>query len=475
MKKWIIIAIVVLGLAGGAYYWFILRPAQASAASTPAYTTQTLATGDLKATISAIGKVRSRQAAEITWAVAGTVESVAGSIGQNVTSGQELARLEQASLPQGVILAEAELYDARQSLDDLQATANEARVTAMQDIVTYQQDVRDAQYQLDNFTTPTDQKDMDAVEAVNTTEAALDQARLAFEPYRYLSVNDETRQDRLEDLNNAQANYNTAVKRLSYEYDLEVAQNNLDKAFADYNKWKDGPAQGEVDAAQARIAAQEAILAQAWLEAPFAGTLTTVYPLVGDKVSAGNLAFRIDDLSKLYVDVEVSEIDVSLVQAGQPAVLTLDALRGRTYDGMVTEVSLIGTDSSGVVNYQVTVELTNPDAQVRPGMTAEATITVAERQNVLLIPNEALKIENGKQVVKVMNANGTLQTVEVTTGVTGDLFTELVSGDLQAGMAVVVSSGDAASQTRMMGPFGRPPRDENRDDSNNRGSGQGQP
>jgi HlyD family secretion protein len=194
---------------------------------------------------------------------------------------------------------------------------------------------------------------------------------------------------------------------------------------------------------------------------------------VGDKVSAGDLAFRLDDLSQLLIDVQVSEIDVNQVQAGQPVTLTLDAIRGRSYAGVVTAVAMIGADSSGVVDYQVTVELSSPDAQVRPGMTSEVNIIVAGREQALLIPNQAMRSENGVQVVYVMTPGGVRRRVEVSVGIAGDAYSELLSGDLKAGDVVVLNPTDTSIQDQRMGPggmFGVPrPRD------NNNPPGGGQP
>lgn len=478
MKKWIIIVVVLALLGAGGYYFFVYRSAQTAAASVTTIETETLQTGKLEAVISAIGKVRARQSASLYWGTTGMVESVNVKVGESVQANEELARLAQSSLPQSIILAQAELFSAEQALDDLTTTADEARVTAMQNIVTYQEAVRDAQYSLDNFSVPSNMSKMTPVEAVNAMQAILDKARTAFEPYKYLSSGNSTRENLKEDLALAQSDYDSAIKWLQYETNLEVAQKNLSKAQADYEKWKDGPLQGEVDAAKARIEAQKATLAQAWVESPFAATVTEVGPLVGDKISTGDLAFRLDDLSKLYIDVQVSEIDINQVQAGQSVTLTLDAIRGHSYSGVVTQVAMNGVDSSGVVDYQVTVELSNPDAQVRPGMTSEVNIIVASRDETLLVPNQSLRAENGVQVVYVVQPDGTRKRVEVTVGIANDSHSELLTGDLKAGDVVVLNPTDTTAQDEMMGPggpFGMPRPRNNNNNRNNSGGGQGQP
>ena len=144
----------------------------------------------------------------------------------------------------------------------------------------------------------------------------------------------------------------------------------LDDAQREWERLKDGPDPADIAAAQARVAAAQATLDQASLVAPFAGTITSVESKPGDQVNPGTPAFRLDDLSHLWVDVEVSEVDINQVEVGQPASLTFDAILAKEYNGEVVEVSPVGTEIAGVVNFKVTVELTDADEDVRPGMTA---------------------------------------------------------------------------------------------------------
>ncbi len=325
----------------------------------------------------------------------------------------------------------------------------------MQDIVTYEQAVKDAQYTLDNFTIPTSQSDFDAVEAIEVTKERLDQARLAFEPVKYKASGDTQRTELLEALDLAQSDYNTAVKRLGYEYDLEVAQSSLAKAQADYAEWKNGPDPAEVEAMKAKVAATQATLRQAWIEAPFAGTITQVDAHVGDQVAANKSAFRMDDLSKLYVDLDVSEVDIDQIEIGQTVNLSFDALRSKPYTGKVSEVAMISNETSSAVNFIVTVELTNPDKDVRPGMTSEVEIVTAQRDQALLIPNQAVRVVDGKQVVYLLQADQSMKTVEVGLGVSSDAYSELLSGDLKAGDLVVLNPTSTTSTTTTLRRDGR--------------------
>ena len=476
MKKVIFIVLAVVLAAGGIYGYQTYQSIQTASAAQASQKTAKLELGSLSATISATGKVRSSQTATLNWQTSGIIETITVKVGDSVEADQKLATLVQTSLPQSVILAQANLFSAQQALDDLATTAESARIKAMQDIVTYEQDVKDAQYTLDNFTTPTSQEGLDAVEGIKVTKERLDQARINFEPVKYKPSGDKQRKELLEALDLAQSDYNTAVKRLGYEYDLEVAQANLTKAQADYEKWKNGPDPAEVEAKKAKIAAELATLRQAWIEAPFVGTITQVDAHSGDQVAANKPAFRLDDLSKLYVDLEVSEVDIDQIEIGQTVNVSFDALSGKQYVGKVSDVAMISDETSSAVNFTVTVELMDPDKDVRPGMTSEVEIVTAQREQALLIPNQAVRVVDGKQIVYVLQADQSTKTVEVGLGVSSDAYSELLSGDLKAGDVVVLNptstTGTTTTTRGGMGFFGGPPPNERTTSSNQNSQGQ---
>jgi HlyD family secretion protein len=105
----------------------------------------------------------------------------------------------------------------------------------------------------------------------------------------------------------------------------------------------------------------------------------------------------------------------------------------------VVEVAPVGSEVLGVVNFKVTVELTDPDQDVRPGMTSAVEIVVSELDNALLIPNQAVRIEEGQRVVYTLDENGGLVAVEVTLGASSDRYSELLEGDLGSGDVIVLN------------------------------------
>jgi multidrug efflux pump subunit AcrA (membrane-fusion protein) len=241
--------------------------------------------------VTASGTVEPAQEAQLSSTLSGNVKTVSVAVGDQVQAGQALVQLEgEESLQAAVSTARYELVQAQQALADLTTAAETARLQAMQDVVTYQQAVKDAQYTLDNFTIPSNQENLDAVAAIGKMKQLLDQARLAFEPYKNRPSGDPTRKDLKEALDEAQSDYNTAVRRLQYEYDLEVAQAQLDKARHDYEVLSAGPDPDKLRLVEARqtnaenqLAASQAALDHLTIRASFAKFLFQVRLVILDR------------------------------------------------------------------------------------------------------------------------------------------------------------------------------------------------
>lgn len=352
------------------------------------YQTNPLERGTLTATIGATGAVRANQTAVLAWQTNGTVGQVNVQAGDQVQEGDVLAALDSASLAQNILLAQADLVNARRILENLQESGAAA---AQAELAWYQA--------------------QDAVDAAQT---------------------------RYDILVSTYGEESTARRLLEARASLELARARLADAEREYERLKDGPDPDDIAAAQARVNAAEASLRAAQITAPFAGTVTGANPLPGDQVAPGLTAFRIDDLSRMLVDVQVSEVDINNIQVGQDVVVTLDAALGNEYHGRVVEVAQAGTVAAGTVSFGVTVELTNADAQIRPGMTAAVTITVRQVEDVLLVPNRAVRLVDGERVVYVLR-DGQAERVVITLGATSDLVSELASGDLGVGDTIILN------------------------------------
>jgi HlyD family secretion protein len=229
--------------------------------------------------------------------------------------------------------------------------------------------------------------------------------------------------------------------------DEEIAKADADLALkeAQYNDAKrafdrisNGPNKDDLAAAQARVDAVQATLDMARLTTPFTGTVTESDPLPGDQVSAGEMAFRVDDLNNLLVDVELSEVDINSVSVGQPVTLTFDAILNKTYNGTVTEVAQAGNVSQGIVNFTVTVRLSDADEAVKPGMTAAVNIVVKEINDAVLVPSRAVRLVNNNYVVYILK-DGMPQQVTIRLGSSSDTMSVVVGGDLNVGDEVILN------------------------------------
>jgi HlyD family secretion protein len=160
--------------------------------------------------------------------------------------------------------------------------------------------------------------------------------------------------------------------------------------------------------------------------------------LKGDQVSAGATAFRLDNLSSLLVDVKVSEVDINNISIGQPVTLTFDAILGKEYHGKVVEVTQAGTADEGVVNFTVTVELTDPDAMVKPGMTAAVKIVIQEMKDVLLVQNRAVRLVDNQRVVYVL-LDGKAVQKNITLGSSSDTLSVVATGEVKEGDMVILN------------------------------------
>jgi HlyD family secretion protein len=336
------------------------------------------------------------------------VDTVNVKVGDNIPDDFVMAYLQKTSLPQSVIMAEADLADAQKSLDDL-LTSDTARAQAVVAL-------RDAQTAYDK--------------AANWREELNGKIHIKKIVYKRIGP----RQFPVLKEYRGYADKDTIKKA---DEDLALAKAKLDDAQREFDRLDNGNMQ-DINAAQARVDAAQATLNLARVLSPFAGTVTESYPLPGDQVAAGATAFRLDNLSSLLVDVKVSEVDINSVSIGQQATLTFDAILGKGYHGEVVDVTQAGTADQGVVNFTATVELTDADSQVKPGMTAAVNIVVEEMQDVLLVPNRAVRLVDSQRVVYVLE-NGKAVQKNINLGSSSDTMSVVTSGEVKVGDAIILN------------------------------------
>jgi HlyD family secretion protein len=219
---------------------------------------------------------------------------------------------------------------------------------------------------------------------------------------------------------------------------VAVADARLAAAQREWDRLKNGPDPADIEAAQAKVAAIQATIGMAEITAPFSGTVTAVDVMVGDQVRSGSNAFRIDDISHLLADVQVSEVDINSVKVGQPVTIAFDAILSEEYNGKITQVAQVGDVVQGAVNFTVTVEITDANEQVKPGMTAAVNIVVNSLTGVLVVPNRAVRLVDSQRVVYVLR-NGQPVEIAITLGASSDTVSEVVSGDLKEGDQIILN------------------------------------
>ena len=387
---------------------------QSNAGTPSQFETSRAERGTLTATIGATGTVRAKQTAMLVWQAAGTVDTVNVKVGDNIPADFVMAFLEKTSLPQSIILAEADLADAQKALDDLLAS-DQARAEA----VIALRDAQEIHAKAENY----------LYYLQNSRRVPQTQVRTyivqTWRGYEYRTKTKSFKGPPPEDW------------IIEAENDLALKKAQLDEAQRTFDRLTAGNTT-EIAAAQARVDAAQAALNMARVISPFAGTVTESHTLTGDQVSAGATAFRVDNLSSLLVDVQLSEVDINSVSVGQPVTLTFDAILGKDYHGEIVEVSQAGTVDEGVVNFTVTVELTDADSLVKPGMTAGVNIVVEEMQDVLLVPNRAVRLVDGERVVYVLEGDQPVKK-EIRLGSSSDTMSVVTGGDVKEGDLIVLN------------------------------------
>ncbi len=214
---------------------------------------------------------------------------------------------------------------------------------------------------------------------------------------------------------------------LQAEAQVAQAKANLASLLAGASEERLAMAEAQVE--QARISLEEAQdnLAKAFLEAPFDGVVTEVYVEAGEWASG--LAVDLMDTGSLEVVLDVDEIDIGSLAVGQQAVVTLETWPDEELSGELVSIAPKAKSGAEIVTYQVRLSLNAGELPIRAGMTANAELVTASRENVLLVPNRAIIADRqaGKYYVNLVQGD-TVTQVEVTIGLRDNKYTEITSG-----------------------------------------------
>lgn len=252
-----------------------------------------------------------------------------------------------------------------------------------------------------------------------------------------------------------------------YTSEVEIAQAKLQKAVADMEKIKLEylpmeelsevyarleietkkldleKSNADIQEAQSNLKKAENSLLDTVLKSPIAGTVVQINGKVGEVVSSssndGGNAFAVVSEDKAKVVAKILELDIGEVSIGQKAEAVTEAFPNEKLDGKVTKIAYLPTtDNNGIVAYLVEIELSGPDEKLRDGMTCTVSFILKEVKDVIIIPNKAVKIVEGKQVVEMKSEQGEVIQREVKAGFTDGSSVEIKEG-LQAGDTVLIS------------------------------------
>ena len=397
-KRWLIAAIlVVVAIVVALIFW---KGSNSSYAVH--YKTEEVKRGDLTVIVTATGTLQPTNKVDVGSELSGIIKSVEVDYNNRVKRGQILAKLDTSKLEAQVTQLKAALESAKSKVLQAQATVSETR-------------------------------------------SKLEQFRRVWE------------------LSN---------KRVPSQSEMDTAQAAFDRAKADAANYA-----AAVSQAQATLQAMETDLSKAVIRSPINGIVLTRSVEPGQTVAASFTApvlFTLaEDLTKMELHVNVDEADVGNIQEGQKAIFSVAAYPNRTFEARIIQARYGSSTTSGVVTYETVLKVDNPDLSLRPGMTATADIIVKKIENAVLIPSAALRFtppiqEEKKPSTGLVGAilprppragtqqredaaskkqqriwtlrDGQLSAISVTIGSANGSMTEVVAGDIQTGMIVVVDT-----------------------------------
>ncbi len=451
MKRWQIglIAITAILLILGAGYLGLREPAAADSGQLEIPDTVPVTRGDVRQTVTAPGELIATKIMNLTASASGPVAEVNVLPGAVVEAGELLLRLDnRAELAAAVALAEADILDAQEKLDALYQNAPLKEAQALQAIAQAQAQVEEAQSLFDSLGSSAPETSLAAAQAdVVLLRNRLEKALEAYGPYRNKPEENLNRAHFQAAWADAQQAYDNAVRILNNlqgtatptrqsqaEANLAVAQAELALAQSAYEKLEQGidpqelaRAENTLENAEAQLQVAEAQLAGVEVRAPFDGVVLEVNVQAGETVALGTPIIQLTDPNALEVYATVIEEDLPYVKAGQAVEVFFDAAPDEIIQGTVARIVPQRLSGDRPL-YAVYVELAEIPAELVAGMTADASIIIAQSQDVLRLPRALVRARpDGTAELNLWQNNQEVsRTVEV--GLRGDLYIEIVSG-----------------------------------------------
>jgi HlyD family secretion protein len=406
MKRWlrrVVLILVLLGLAGGAGFWFLNRVRQDEVR----YRTAPVTRGNVVASISATGTVEPEEVIDVGAQVAGGITSFGtDATGKPIDYG--------SAVEEGTVLAQID--DSLYAADEAQAAAQVQQAQA--GLVRAQADLEQMKAKLYQA-----QRDWDRAQKLGPSEAL---AQTSYDAY--------------------QSAYETAKANVAVD-EAAIVQ-----------------AKASVTQAQAFLQRAQRNLSYCTIKSPVKGVIIDRRVNIGQTVvsslNAPSLFLLAKDLKRMQVWVAVNEADIGNIHPGQPVTFTADAFPGRTFTGQVNKVRLNATMTQNVVTYTVEVTTDNSSGTLLPYLTANVQFELSHQENVLLVSNGALRwspqpseiapefrgaAPGRRREVLWVQQGAYVRPLKVTPGISDGTVTEVQGEGLAEGMSAVLGEETAAA------------------------------
>ena len=483
-KVWVGFAVTIVIAAAGiwaAYMWWLADPLTEGGDGQMVPVQR----GRLVVTVKALGSVAVPPKQVLDFGIAGRLRELHVTEGQVVEAGAVLASLDTAGLELQVDQAEAALALSQARLAHTQAPANKADLEAAiaslaaaeakyeqvkagplpAEIASAEAALRSAELSRDQLLAGPSGDELTLLKAnVEKAEIARRQAQGEYDRYAWrqgfeASTQAAALQKATIDFQQASASYNLAMAGPTIDQ-LAKGEAQITQARAQLDRLQDTGAGGELKSAAAQVARaraeiellegsptpEEVAIAQAQVEqarisleqaerkvghatlvAPSGGTVVSVRANVGQSVSAGTPIVILADLSGLQVKAGIHETHVAKVKRGQRVTIYLDAFPNQRLEGRVGEIAPLATVTAGAISYEAIIGLLSSELPVKPGMVARVEITTSHKEDALIVPKGALRLQDGAWTVRALR-DGHLVDTEVQIGERSGRAVEVLAG-----------------------------------------------
>ncbi len=422
-KRYIILILGVMIITVG-YFW--LRNSKGVETETQEWSKALVEKGPIRFTVPSTGRVVSNLDVEIKCKASGEVINLLFDISDQVKKGDLLVELdpvdEQRKVKQGKIALTSSQARLKQSKVELQIAKKGLAI---------------------------ERKSVESV--LKSAKASAIDARAKAERRKHLFEKKLTSQESKESME---------IAAIQAEVDLENAKIRMEELALkekelEINRQNVRLAEAQVETDIINLSLAEQRLQDTKVFSPIDGVVSERNVQTGQIISSGisnvgggTVAMVISDLSRMFIIASVDESDIGKVELSQNVIITADAFLGKRFSGKIERIGIKGVNVSNVVTFEVKIELIGANKSLlKPEMTTNIEIIVAEKEEALLVPSEAVLNKDDQDFVRVMIDNGSVKERPVQVGISDGVLTE-ITGGLNKGDLVVYRPEEAKSRWR---------------------------